>query len=48
MNTALGGGLTGAVAFDALHPPVQDVGAAFDGGSVSPFASQHLVNGACP
>jgi len=48
MNTALGGGLTGAVDFDALHPLVQDVGAAFDGGSVSPFASQHLVNGACP
>jgi len=48
MNTALGGGLTGAVDFDALHPLVQDVSAAFDGGSVSPFASQHLVNGTCP
>jgi hypothetical protein len=47
LDTALGGGSTGYSPAD-LGPLADDVSSAFNDGSVSTFAQQHLVNGSCP
>ncbi len=46
-HTALGGGSTG-YNIPTLSTFVGELNAAFLGGSVSPFAQEHLVNGPCP
>jgi hypothetical protein len=47
MNTALGGG-PAAYSFDEMANLTNEVSQAFEGGTPSSFAQDHLVNGACP
>ena len=47
MDTALGGGTT-AYTIPDLSALLMNVNAAFEGGFVSTFAQDHVVNGACP
>ena len=50
-NALLGGGSSGGFAagdIGALDEITQDVAGAFDGGTPSSWAQQHLVVGACP
>ncbi len=46
-NSALGGG-AGIYSVDIMDGVANALNAAFSGGSVSSFAQDHLVNGACP
>ena len=46
-NTLLGGG-TASFSIADLDPVIADINGSFDGGIVSPFAQDHLFNGACP
>lgn len=46
-NTALGGGATGFAITD-LDGVADELAAAFNDGTVTTFAQDHLVNGACP
>ena len=46
-NTALGGGSTG-IAISELDTLTRDINTSFEGGAVSAFAADHLVNGSCP
>lgn len=47
-NTALGGGATGGFTYTDLAALLVDLNAAFPGGTVSSFAQDHVVAGACP
>jgi hypothetical protein len=46
-NTVLGGG-SASVSLQDAHTVATELTLSFDGGTVSPFAQAHLVNGACP